>query len=498
MSSRRLLFTSVAAALGLALAPNLIQQASAADGEVTVGLHNTTAGEADCPESVVGEAWHFVAPPKSATDFIHITLVLDGVSVDIPDETWISEPLQGDAYVLVPAGYTLDSLEGGTFVITGSTQEVRLSHTCGGGEEPAPPDVTVTKTANVTYDQDFEWLIDKRVVSVVPHTTTADINYAIDVTKTGSFKVEGSYEVTGTITVQNVSADDAVADIVDLTDALDATAATCSLDVPFVEVILAPGESEDFDYTCTGIAGIPTGTDTNTATATIQFGLQQIPAVGTATVDFDAASVDQTTDDTATLTDPVLGITQQYSASGTEFGTKLGLTAGGSNCDPGFTNTATVTEDDSGDNASDSETVQLCTTIGGHTIGFWFNAPAGNALTKATFPTLKGLYPNVLGSLNLNTANQIKQFGNNANCSGTCVTMLQAQFIATAMSVQTVSGFGAQCIFVPTWISGTGQITISGLLSFINTGWAGFTTPQRVELKTILDAINNNQTLACI
>jgi hypothetical protein len=496
--SRRLLFTSVAAALGLALAPNLIQQAQAADGEVTVGLHNTTAGEASCPEDVVGDAWHFVAPPKSATDFIHITLVLDGDIVVIPDETWISEPLQGDAYVLVPAGYTLDSLEGGTFVITGSTQDVRLSHTCGGGGEPAPPDVTVTKTANVTYDQDFEWTIDKRVVSVVPHTTTADINYAIDVTKNGPFPVEGSYEVTGTITVQNDSTDASVADVIDLTDALDATAATCSLDDPFVEVVLAPTESVSYDYTCTGIAGLPTGTDTNTATATIQFGLQQIPAVGTATVDFDAATVDQTTDDTATLTDPVLGITQSYSATGTQFGTKFGLTAGGSNCDPGFTNTATVTEDDSGDNASDSVTVHLCTTINGHTIGFWFASPQGNAQTLATYPTLQGLYPNVLGSLNLNTSKKIKDFGAAANCSGTCTTMLQAQFIATAMSVQTVSGFGAQCIYVPTWISGTGQITISGLLSFINTGWAGFTTPQRVELKTILDAINNNLTLACI
>ena len=241
----------------------------------------------------------------------------------IPDETWISEPLQGDAYVLVPDGYTLDSLEGGTFVITGSTQDVRLSHTCGGGEEPAPPDVTVTKTANVTYDQDFEWLIDKRVVSVVPHSTTADVNYAIDVTKTGPFTVPGSYEVTGTITVQNDSSrclgrrhhrPDGRASTRRRRRARSTihSSKSCSPRTEWVS----------YDYTCTGIAGIPTGTDTNTATATIEFGLQQIPAVGTATVDFDAASVDQTTDDTATLTDPVLGITQSYSATGTQFGTK--------------------------------------------------------------------------------------------------------------------------------------------------------------------------------
>jgi hypothetical protein len=496
--SRRLLFTSVAAAVGLTLAPNLIQQASAADGEVTVGLHNTTAGEADCPAEVVGEAWHFVAPPKSATDFIHITLVLDGVTVPIADDSWLEIPLHGDAYVSVPAGYTLTSLEGGTFVITGSDMDVRLSHTCGGGEEPAPPDVTVTKTANVTYDQDFEWTIDKRVVSVVPHTTTADINYAIDVTKTGPFAVAGSYEVTGTITVKNDSADSSVADIVDLSDALDATAATCTLDDPFVEVVLAPGESQDYDYTCTGIAGLPTGTDTNTATATVQFGLQTFPATGTATVDFDAATVDQTTDDTATLTDPVLGITQSYSATGTQFGTKWGLTAGGSNCDPGFTNTATVTEDDSGDTASDSVTVHLCTTVNGHTIGFWFASPQGNAQTLATFPTLKTLYPNVLGLLTLNTSKKVKDFGSAANCSGTCTTMLQAQFIATAMSNQTVAGFGSQCVYVPTYVDASGMSTISNLLNRINTLFLSLTTAQRIELKTLLDNINNNLTLACI
>jgi hypothetical protein len=463
-----------------------------------VHLHNSTAGEAECPESVVGAAWHFVAPPKSSTDFIHITLVLDGVEVVIPDDSWISFPLEGDAYVSVPAGYTLTSLQGGTFVITGSDKDVRLSHTCGGGEEPAPPDVTVTKTANVTYDQDFEWTIDKRVVSVVPHSTTADINYAIDVTKNGPFAVEGSYEVTGTITLKNDSADASVADIVDLSDALDATAATCTLDDPFVEVVLAPGESEDYDYTCTGIAGLPTGTDTNTATATVQFGLQTFPATGTATVDFDAASVDQTTDATATLTDPVLGITQSYSASGTQFGTKFGLSAGGSNCNPGFTNTATVTEDDSGDNASDSVTVHLCTTTGGLTIGYWFASPAGNAQTLATFPTLQGLYPNVLGSLTLNTSKKVKDFGSAANCSVTCTTMLQAQFIATAMNVQKVSGFGAQCVYVPTYIDASGQSTISNLLVRINALYPGLTTAQRIELKTLLDNINNNLTLACI
>jgi len=498
--SRRLLFTSVAAAIGLTLAPNLIQQARADGGPVTVALHNTTAGEAECPDSVTGAAWHFVAPPKSSTDFVHITLHLDGADVVIPDETWISDPLQGDAYVLVPAGYTINSLQGGTFVITGSDKDVRLSHTCGGDEQPAPPDVSVTKTANTSYTQDYEWSIDKKVLSVVPHSTNADINYEIDVTKTGPIVDLSSIKVTGTITVTNDSAvGGSVADIVGLVDALDSGNATCPLDTPFTEIVLDPAQSVSYDYTCTGFAAVPASVDTNKATASVDFGEQDFTVDGTASVDFSTATV-TTTDATATLTDPVLGITQQYSASGAQFGTKWALAAGGSNCDPGFTNTATVTEDDSKTPHSDSVTVKLCTTVNGHTIGFWFASPQGNAQTLATFPTLKALYPNVLNMAltTMNTSAKVKNFGQAANCSGTCTTMLQAQFIATAMSNQTVSGFGAQCIYVPTWVSGTGQITISGLLNFINSGFAGFTTAQRIELKTILDAVNNNQTLACI
>ena len=104
----------------------------------------------------------------------------------------------------------------------------------------------------------------------------------------------------------------------------------------------------------------------------------------------------------------------------------------------------------------------------------------------------------MLGSLNLNTSKKVKDFGSAANCSGDCKTMLQAQFIATAMSVQTVSGFGSQCVYVPTYVDASGMSTISNLLNRINTLYPTLTTAQRIELKTLLDAINNNLTLACI
>jgi hypothetical protein len=145
-------------------------------------------------------------------------------------------------------------------------------------------------------------------------------------------------------------------------------------------------------------------------------------------------------------------------------------------------------------------TVKVCTTVNGHTIGFWFASPQGNAQTLATFPTLKTAYPNVLNMAltTMNTSAKVKNFGSGANCSGTCTTMLQAQFIATAMSNQTVAGFGSQCVYVPTYVDASGMSTISNLLNRINTLFPTLTTAQRIELKTLLDAINNNQTLACI
>lgn len=496
ISIRRIAAVAAAATFGLAASATWTPLAQADGSEVTVGLHNTTAGSAECPAQVIGAAWHFVAPPKSATDFVHITLVLDGNTVVIPDESWISDPLQGDAYVLVPAGYTLGSLQGGTFVITGSDKDVRLSHTCGGDipPPPGPPEVQVTKTADVTYIDEYNWTVDKRVVSVVPHTMSADITYAIDVARLGPYPVAGSYEVTGAITIENLDTKQ-VADITALTDGLTTATASCTLDPAFSEELLIPGESVTYDYTCTGIAGLPTGTDTNTATATLHHGQQDIPIIGTAVVDWASATVRDTLDETATLTDSQMpGMTWYFSGSGSVSYTKADVPAGGTSCTPGLTNTATLVEDDTQVIHTDSVSVKLCTTTGGHTIGYWFASPAGNAATLAAFGELKAAYPNVLGSLTLDTSRKIKNFGSAANCSGDCASMLQAQFIATTMSKYTTPSYGAQMVYVDS----LGWISISNLLSYIDSHWSTFTTPERIMFKNVLDAINNDKALTLV
>jgi hypothetical protein len=78
--------------------------------------------------------------------------------------------------------------------------------------------------------------------------------------------------------------------------------------------------------------------------------------------------------------------------------------------------------------------------------------------------------------------------------------MLQAQFIATAMTVRTNPAFGVQCVYVPLYLDASGKSAIASLLTKIdafNPLSASVSTATRIEIKTLLDDINNNRTLAC-
>lgn len=91
-----------------------------------VWLHNTTAGYGECPAGAEGPYWHFVAPPPSGTSIESITLILDGVAVEIDE--WIghdNESQGGHAYVAV-GDYSIDSLDGGTFGVVGGTKVVMV------------------------------------------------------------------------------------------------------------------------------------------------------------------------------------------------------------------------------------------------------------------------------------------------------------------------------------------------------------------------------------
>lgn len=91
-SRLRAAFAASALSLALVAAGAGATIANAASPEYTVGLHNTSAGAGSCPSSAPdGAYWHFVAPPKSETDFQAITLEFGVDSVVI--NTWIEHPL---------------------------------------------------------------------------------------------------------------------------------------------------------------------------------------------------------------------------------------------------------------------------------------------------------------------------------------------------------------------------------------------------------------------
>jgi hypothetical protein len=71
--------------------------------------------------------------------------------------------------------------------------------------------------------------------------------------------------------------------------------------------------------------------------------------------------------------------------------------------------------------------------------------------------------------------------------------MLQAQFIATALNSQYIAGYASEQVTVPTYIDPDGCATVTELLAAINSQWSGLTTAQRIELKSVLDRLNQDQ-----
>jgi hypothetical protein len=210
-------------------------------------------------------AWHFVATPKSQTDFIHITLFLNGTPpLVIPDNTWIEHPQTGDAYVKVPAGYEFADLLDGIFVVSGFTDrtQVVLSHTCGDDGSGGPGVLTAAKTAIPTFTRTYGWTLDKSVDTTrvnTPEGTAAVFNYTIDVTRDAG--TDSGWKVGGIITVTNASASPLTVTLVD--DVLDETRDACvvvgsPLTVP-AGTLAAPGTATTA-YECT-YAAAPVAVD---------------------------------------------------------------------------------------------------------------------------------------------------------------------------------------------------------------------------------------------
>lgn len=236
----------------------------------------------------------------------------------------------------------------------------------------APPlaDLVLTKTASTAYARGYTWALAKDVDShhfEVGPDGRARATYSVTVTP--SVASTGNYTVSGRITVANPNA--VAVTGVDVRDSLDH--AGCTVADGTGRTVPAQG-SIVLDYTCADPAGAPTGTGTNTATAT--WDASRYPgssgrATGSAAYDYAAATV-TTTHGRALVTDSMVdidgtggnGVVLEAADGPRTFTYTRELTAPAGECRE-HVNTATVQPLGAGGRtgstaASDSETVTVC------------------------------------------------------------------------------------------------------------------------------------------
>ena len=244
-----------------------------------------------------------------------------------------------------------------TITQTGQSDSATVTVTC--------YDLDVTKTAVETFSRDFDWTIEK---SVDPTSLdmfdgdSDDVTWTVEWTKSAA--QDSTYAVTGTITIDNNHP--SLGAVINSVSDVITTSITAPVDcgVTFPHTIAAGGS-----LVCTYGSDLPDGTTrTNTATATQQNHnyASDLTATAAGTTDYsDTESVDFTgvtpsvTDDTATLSDARPGNTidgDNVSASGS---TTWDETFECGDDEGPHTNTAIVTEDDSGDTDDDDATTTV-------------------------------------------------------------------------------------------------------------------------------------------
>ncbi|MBM7518245.1 sortase domain-containing protein [Nocardioides nitrophenolicus] len=128
--------------------------------------------------------------------------------------------------------------------------------------------LTVTKTAEGTFDRTYHWTIAKaadQTTAEIRDGQSHDFHYTVDVAKDGF--TDSGWEAHGVITVHNPNtyADGGI--VADVTDDLSGvTGGVCTV-TGGTDVELAPGATKELDYACTFQAKPASYTGTNTATA---------------------------------------------------------------------------------------------------------------------------------------------------------------------------------------------------------------------------------------
>lgn len=368
---------------------------------------------------------------------------------------------------------------------TGTAGNEVLSHTC------ANSLVTVTSIEidpEVGYDMTWDWQVDKQLDWNVDPMGGYDLDYEIEANRSALQRtLPGTLHVTG-----SVSVDPPTTVVTDLdvsfeqgsyTETCAANLSTlaydCTLDVTKVQI----------DPT----TGRPTGTATVTAEAEYSGGT----LTDSTGLDFDDFSPGHVYAATATIFDDY--------ATPSDESDDLSSTEGYLSYDIDWypmgdecverTNTALLAIDDKPMgmvDPTDEVTVRWCPPLAGRTIGFWGNK-MGAPEVRNNLSSMKATYPMALSGVGpFASDSQVRAFFRDANCSGTCRSMFQAQFLATAMNALD-DDFAEQGVMLmgDCW-------SVMDLLAESNDEAAMATKAWNAEWKSIFDDINNSEQTSCL
>jgi hypothetical protein len=432
--------------------------------------------------------------------------------------------------------------------------------------------LTVGKSAFPTFTRTYAWDVAKSrtTAATVRLNSPGPATVSYRVTATWSGPVDSGWAVGGEITVTNGN----VGDAYDLTvaDAVNDANATC---------VVTGGESQTLagksqvvlPYTCTYSAAPAANAETNTATiewnAILSDGSQTSGDAAHVDVDF---TFNAATTGNPTVVNGCVTLTDTFNAVATTLGlacvngtwTKDAGNALASFAEsytsPTFTltynrsiavpanacavynNTAAITGLTDPTPLDDSASVTVCPRVNGLTIGFWSNKNGQARITGGAWTLVSGVNVCNVGTFLRSYApfqalpanatctavaayvyNVIK--GGGTNCaSTTCIAMLKAQMLATALNVFFLttngnelidlvhgckmidsSGGTATCNGGESWspaFDNQATKTVLQMLSWAasqytdSTHWYGTSKPLQVLAKDAFDAINNGVALS--
>ncbi len=368
---------------------------------------------------------------------------------------------------------------------TGTAGAENLSHTCARSvaEEPS-----IEVDPEAAYDMTWDWAIDKSADYDVDPMGGYNVYYGIDAMRSDVRRVlPGTLHVNGYVLVD------------------PPTTVLTSLDVSFVQGTYTQACAVDLaelSYDCTldvtriqidTTTGRPTGTATISATAEYSGGTLT-DSTGLDFDDFSPGHVYAATasifDDYATPSDNSddLSTTEDYLSYDIDWYPM------GEECVE-RTNTARSAINDKPTgmvDPTDEVTIRWCPPLSGRTMGYWGNKK-GAPVVRSNIAYLKLSYTDALAGVpTFTTDAQVRDFFRDANCSGTCRSMFQAQFLATAMN--SLDGdFADQGVMV------MGEcMSVADLLDDADAAADMGDKSWYSEWKSVFDDINNSEQTSCL